>query len=45
VPDPASICRAEEPLCTVMAAAENADEAYALAQARTAALTAILTNL
>jgi predicted ATP-grasp superfamily ATP-dependent carboligase len=45
MPEPASICRAEEPLCTVMAAAENADEAYALARARTAALTALLTNL
>ena len=45
VPEPASVCRAEEPLCTVMAAAANADEAYALARARTAALTALLTNL
>jgi predicted ATP-grasp superfamily ATP-dependent carboligase len=45
VPEPASICRAEEPLCTVMASAANADEAYALARARTAALTALLTNL
>ena len=44
VPEAASVYRAEEPLCTVMASAANADEAYALASARIAALTALLTN-
>lgn len=45
VPESASVCRAGEPVCTIMASAANADEAYALARARMAALTALLTNL
>jgi predicted ATP-grasp superfamily ATP-dependent carboligase len=44
VPEPASVCRAEEPLCTVIATAANADEAYALARMRMAALAELLTN-
>lgn len=45
VPEPASVFRAEEPLCTVMASAACADEACVLARVRMAALTALLTNL
>jgi predicted ATP-grasp superfamily ATP-dependent carboligase len=38
VPESGTVCKAEEPLCTVMASADNADAALALASARMAAL-------
>jgi predicted ATP-grasp superfamily ATP-dependent carboligase len=41
VPQPGTVCKAEEPLCTVMAAADDTDAALALAQARVAELTNI----
>lgn len=45
VPESASVCRAEQPLCTVTASAATAEEALALARTRIVALTAFITNL
>jgi predicted ATP-grasp superfamily ATP-dependent carboligase len=44
VPVQSARVAAGEPLCTVLAAAEVADAAYALAQARIAALTQMIIN-